>query len=569
MSGRFCRPDAVAETQGVITAWNISPNLGYVVTVIPAASAAGVLLYDVAGITLVASGSVPTGVGQPCVLYPTSGQALGMVDVALGWHLRLTTAGSGPVRSIAIAPQADLADISHPVYADADLALLRATAEIDAGTHRTRDISFRAALGLEAELADVITVTVDGQTATGFVRSLRRSGGPKGTSVVPTVRVATPILPVSAAVVAPVVAVDDTGACDADQTATGNVLANDTGDGLIWVGAVAGSAANVGEPVAGSEGGLFTVTAGGDWEFDPGDDFSGLAEGATLATAVAYTVTDGVTEDAGALTVTVTGVEAEPQLWTPDVAAGSIFMLVDPAYSAGVSLDASQRISGYTDPFGIRSITQSVPTNRPWFVDSVVNGLPIVRFSSAQSTSLGASEYISEQQRMSIYVVRTGAVNIAACGESIGGTCLYNNNAQAMLNAGQGFVGESIGQNGVSCHQHNPNVISNILYHAPGGTTFATQFNIVVFVWDVRQPSVWINGILARTGLAANQTAHVYYALGAGAYGKWTGDLAYSAWVAGIVAGVRQQWEGYLAHRFDLTALLPAGHPFKSAPPTI
>lgn len=124
---------------------------------------------------------------------------------------------------------------------------------------------------------------------------------------------ATLTVTVSRANAAPV-AVDDTGDTDAETQISGNVLTNDTdadADSLV-VSQVAGSAGNVGVAVAGSNGGLFTISADGSWSFDPDGDFDTLTGDDTATTSVTYHVSDGAADDEGALTVTVTSPAAQP-----------------------------------------------------------------------------------------------------------------------------------------------------------------------------------------------------------------------------------------------------------------
>ena len=75
---------------------------------------------------------------------------------------------------------------------------------------------------------------------------------------------------------------EDETAGDAD----GNVLAN---DGTSTVSAVAGSASNVGQNVAGSNGGQFTINSDGSLDFSAAGDFENLRAGATATTSVTYT----------------------------------------------------------------------------------------------------------------------------------------------------------------------------------------------------------------------------------------------------------------------------------------
>ena len=63
---------------------------------------------------------------------------------------------------------------------------------------------------------------------------------------------------------------------------------------------------------SGSEGGTFTLTAGGAMTFDPGSAFDKLGKGATTTTGFTYEVTDGDTTDTSTVTVKVTGVNDAP-----------------------------------------------------------------------------------------------------------------------------------------------------------------------------------------------------------------------------------------------------------------
>lgn len=117
---------------------------------------------------------------------------------------------------------------------------------------------------------------------------------------------ATLTVTVSHANAAPV-AVDDVGATTANATTSGNVLTNDTDADVdsLTVSQVAGSSANVGVAVAGSSGGLFTIASNGAWTFDPDGDFDSLTGAQAATTSVGYHVSDGIAEDEGLLTVTV------------------------------------------------------------------------------------------------------------------------------------------------------------------------------------------------------------------------------------------------------------------------
>lgn len=151
-------------------------------------------------------------------------------------------------------------------------------------------------------------------TATTSIEYTASNGTGTTAEAVLTITISAVALPANTAPVA----LNDTGATTADATTSGNVLTNDTDADLdtLTVSQVSGSAANVGVAVAGSSGGLFTIGSDGAWTFDPNSEFSALTGEQTATTSVTYHVSDGVAEDEGALTVTVSAAETGDPLWS-------------------------------------------------------------------------------------------------------------------------------------------------------------------------------------------------------------------------------------------------------------
>lgn len=297
---RACRTAAMAQDDAaMVPGWNISPNVAYTLILIPGASACSVLLYTGDESALVANGSVLTGAAQPCVLFPMSGQMLGMLDADLGWHLLVTTAGTESGRRIRIGPVVDLSDEIHPVYADDAMALARATAAVDAATHYPEDITVTCPNGVGAGIKGVIVAPVDGAPVVGQGESITWTGTPDGATEQIVIRRHVAIAPPAhVAPPSPPTVSDDSASIYADSIASGNVLTND-GSGLT-VAAVDGLPANVGEPVAGTNGGTFVINADGSWTFDP----TGITvDSVTVAT---YHASNGEAEARAYLSITVT-----------------------------------------------------------------------------------------------------------------------------------------------------------------------------------------------------------------------------------------------------------------------
>ena len=285
---------------GLISGWNIAPNIDYTLILAPSLSACGVLLYDADMSVLIASGAALVGDGQPCVLIPQQGD-VGMVDAELGWHLLLSTVGTEAQREIHIGPSVDLPDENHPIYADDDLTLARATAAIDAAAHYSDVVTVSCPLGLGAGLGDVVGVPVDGVAVVGQIESIQWTATPAGAIDTAVIRRHIAIAPdpfFDPAPIIPPTVSDDTSSVYIGDTIAGNVLDNDDSD--LFVSAVYGFSGNVGQQVAGSTGGLFTVSATGAWTFDPGDDFSEEAQ-----SSITYHANDGVSESMATLSVNI------------------------------------------------------------------------------------------------------------------------------------------------------------------------------------------------------------------------------------------------------------------------
>ena len=192
----YIRPAAVArDDAGMVVGWNISPNTGYQLQISATSSGAVVILLSLEGSTLIGSGVAAVGTAQPVTITPMSGQAVGMADASLGWHILLTTDGTEGDRTITMDAMVDLSARTHPVYADDDLARAVAAADINAGTHYTQDVVASCPLGFGASVGDTASVPVDGSAVVGQVESVTWTGTPDGSTAQAVIRAHIPIRP--------------------------------------------------------------------------------------------------------------------------------------------------------------------------------------------------------------------------------------------------------------------------------------------------------------------------------------------------------------------------------------
>jgi len=226
-------------------------------------------------------------------------------------------------RHVAIAPEAFAEPVPPTVADDAGVATHLTGTSGNVLTNDDDGLTVTAVNGLSGNVG----VTVDGDNGGSFTININGSwafdpGGDfdlltgsetANTSVTYhasdgiSEAMASLTVTISHANAAPV-AVDDTGETTTNATTSGNVLTNDTdadSDSLA-ISQVAGSSANVGVAVTGSDGGLFTISSDGAWLFDPAADFDSLEEEQTATSSVEYQVSDGLGGyDNGLLTVTV------------------------------------------------------------------------------------------------------------------------------------------------------------------------------------------------------------------------------------------------------------------------
>ncbi|WP_289039260.1 Ig-like domain-containing protein, partial [uncultured Zobellia sp.] len=153
-------------------------------------------------------------------------------------------------------------------------------------------------------------------------------------------------------------AVDDNFSVDEAGNLNRLILTNDTDDEnndltVNWVG---GSPVNVGQSIGGSDGGLFTITAGGNLTFNTNGEFDGLNNGDSQTTTVQYRVTDGNSNsNIATVTVTVTGVD------DPKSSDNDITQFTLSPTSGNAILDDVNHTATITVPFGTDLLV--APTN--------------------------------------------------------------------------------------------------------------------------------------------------------------------------------------------------------------
>ncbi len=205
---------------------------------------------------------------------------------------------------------------------------------------------------------------------------------------------------------APTAADDDLAATE-NQSLSGNVITDNNGNGAdndpdgdaLTVGAVDGSAANVGSNTAGSNGGTFNISSDGTYSFTPGTSFDLLAAGETTKTSLTYTISDEQGRNSTAtVEVTVTGTNDAPTvLGSIPTQSGQDGTTISPLDVSGYfdDLDATNTLTfsaGTTLPPGL-SINSGGVISGTIVANASVTGPFTVTITASDGTALISQDF--------------------------------------------------------------------------------------------------------------------------------------------------------------------------------
>ena len=224
-----------------------------------------------------------------------------------------------------------------------------------------------------------------------------------------------------------------------------------------------------------------------------------------------------------------------------------------------------------------------------------VNGLNVVTFANAyltSSASASAWEYLHNEQVSVIAVATFGAIadpnasysligTNGASASSIGMTVIYDDRAAQSTNDAL-WIGNSKGTSltwvyhtfssgSIMSSSAKNLVVPNApamlaILSDPTNATIADRLSIHVAGSLTGVPNQWTGTTGAPDGNPPTYTLQI----GAAGNGvsPLTGQIAELIVTSGLLSETdRQKLEGYLAHKWALTASLPAGHPYKSVAP--
>lgn len=242
--------------------------------------------------------------------------------------------------------------------------------------------------------------------------------------------------------------------------------------------------------------------------------------------------------------------------WTPDDITTALWL---DAADASTITESGGVVSQWNDKSGNGNhVAQSTSTLRPVVASSVLNSKPVIRFDGTDDRLATAAALFTTP----IFGVYAVTANRNPSGESSwagqylagdsGRTLIYQNGVNTRLAAIFDGFG-SIGHNGTadsSFHLfgYEKNLTNgNLYYEAVNvGTSSSMSTTISNTTWKIGEPAGGSGGLFFPAALDAAEIVILS---------------------APASTSDRQKIEGYLAHKWGITANLPAGHPYKTAAP--
>lgn len=257
--------------------------------------------------------------------------------------------------------------------------------------------------------------------------------------------------------------------------------------------------------------------------------------------------------------------ESTPAPWTPSFISTTLWLDAD---DSSTLILVSGAVSQWSDKSGNnRHFTQSNSSNRPTL--ATLDNKNVVYFSNQFLVGVSALSVLSNSQYEIFLVVRLRSVT------STSSSWIYQHPY---------LIGDSAGYFGVAVRQflnsYSPIHVAHGIYNSGQVRVDSTndialnQWYIVRAFRKTSSPEINVevsteNSSVSSTRTLSNSTSTLYLARNQFQGLNTECDIAeiittnYS-----LTTSDAQKIEGYLAHKWGLTASLPSNHPYKNSPPT-
>lgn len=223
---------------------------------------------------------------------------------------------------------------------------------------------------------------------------------------------------------------------------------------------------------------------------------------------------------------------------------------------------ATQLASQWNDKSGNgRHVVQAVEVNRPSYTTQTINGLNAIEFTGSESlATAAAATWLNSTEYFVIGVAQNVTYEDSNCfigvpGSEVGRAAAWGTNAAA----NEFSVEHLSGGSNVAKYASGSSALNPYMYgckfNSPGAELFRDGNSLGV---DVTAPDIDL-AITVEPFTVGDISPLGYEYVG------YVGEVIFV--IGTISTSDRQKLEGYLAHKWSLTANLPAEHPYKAVAP--
>jgi hypothetical protein len=260
--------------------------------------------------------------------------------------------------------------------------------------------------------------------------------------------------------------------------------------------------------------------------------------------------------------------------WTPAYLGASLALWLDADDASTITLNGST-VSQWNDKSGNkRNVSRATAANQPTYTASGLNGKPVITFDGTNDSLINASAGLMRAvSGATSVIVMSRAANLAAASDLLWiGMSTGNARLVMSFRIGLAAPGEGFTSGGRRLSTDSFQTVTGFAYTSNPIIAAARHdyANANLEIWQ--DGTAGASRVYQTAGVTDNNAGELSVGAGntAGTGAPLNGYIAEITLVHSALSTTdRQKLEGYLAHKWGLTANLPADHPYKTTPPTV
>ena len=260
--------------------------------------------------------------------------------------------------------------------------------------------------------------------------------------------------------------------------------------------------------------------------------------------------------------------------WTPADLGASLALWLDADDASTITINGST-VSKWDDKSGnARHVSQATAANQPNYTASGLNGKQVITFDGTNDALINASAGLMRAvSGATAVMVMSRAANLAAGSDALWiGTSVGNARLVMGVRIGLAAPGEGFTSGGRRLSTDTFQTVTGFAYTSNPIIAAARHdyANTNLEIWQ--DGTAGASRVYQTAGVTDNNAGPLSVGAGnvAGTGAPFNGYIAEITLVHSALSTTdRQKLEGYLAHKWGLETNLPAGHPYKTTPPTV